>query len=92
MIQTKKLAGGLVATAAAALFLSGCATSHDSTYSNATADAGVAGVKCVGVNSCKGSSSCKTVNISCKGHNSCKGKGFVMLDKGACDQVGGKVG
>ena len=41
--------------------------------------------KCFGVNACKASKS------SCKAHNSCKGKGFVMVSKKACQQMGGEV-
>ncbi len=46
--------------------------------------------KCMGVNSCKGHSACKTATSSCKGLNSCKGKGFLELSKADCDSAGGK--
>ncbi len=36
-----------------------------------------ASVKCIGGNSCKGHSSCKSAGNSCKGQNSCKGKGWI---------------
>ena len=36
------------------------------------------GVKCGGVNACKGQSACKGSTNSCKGQNACKGQGFVM--------------
>ena len=49
-------------------------------------------VHCMGVNACKGHSSCKTANSECKGLNSCKGKGFVAVTKEVCEQLGGKVG
>jgi hypothetical protein len=49
-------------------------------------------VHCMGVNSCKGHSSCKTANSSCKGLNSCKGQGFVAVPQDVCDQLGGKAG
>ena len=45
--------------------------------------------KCMGANSCKGQSSCKTANSSCKGLNSCKGQGFLEMSKAECDAVGG---
>lgn len=44
-----------------------------------------ASVHCAGVNSCKGTSECKSANNSCKGMNSCKGQGWVSLSKTACE-------
>ena len=49
-------------------------------------------VQCLGVNSCKGQSECKTANSSCKGLNSCKGHGFLTMTKAKCKAAGGKVG
>jgi hypothetical protein len=49
-------------------------------------------VKCMGVNACKGHSSCKTASSACKGHNSCKGQGFVEVSEETCKQLGGKPG
>ena len=49
-------------------------------------------VHCMGVNACKGMSSCKTASSSCKGLNSCKGQGFVAVSKEVCEQLGGKPG
>lgn len=46
-------------------------------------------VQCVGVNSCKGHSDCKTATSSCKGLNACKGQGFLELTKAECDEQGG---
>ncbi len=46
--------------------------------------------KCMGVNSCKGHSACKTATSSCKGLNSCKGHGFLEMSKADCDTAGGK--
>lgn len=48
-------------------------------------------VHCMGVNSCKGQSSCATASSSCKGLNSCKGQGWVELTKEQCAEQGGKV-
>ena len=48
-------------------------------------------VKCVGGNTCKGHSACKTATSECKGLNACKGQGFVMVTKAACDELGGMV-
>ena len=51
-----------------------------------------AGVKCAGVNSCKGTSECKTATNECKGLNGCKGEGWVSKSSAeACHAEGGKV-
>ena len=77
MSTTKKIAGAAIATAAAALFAAGVASS-------ATPDSGTVMVKCYGANSCKGKAECKTAMNDCKGHNSCKGHGFVNMTERAC--------
>ena len=41
-------------------------------------------VHCYGVNSCKGTSDCKSGNHDCKGMNSCKGQGFKAESKKQC--------
>jgi hypothetical protein len=82
MITAKKLSGVALAAAAAAMFAGApVAASADSE----------AMVHCMGVNACKGKSSCATANNACKGQNSCKGKGFVAVSKQACEQLGGKM-
>jgi len=49
-------------------------------------------VKCGGVNSCKGTSACKTALSSCKGQNSCKGLGWSEVStESECTSKGGKV-
>ncbi len=48
-------------------------------------------VECMGVNACKGKSSCHTATHSCGGANACKGKGWVKVSKEVCDQLGGTV-
>jgi len=40
-------------------------------------DAGTATFKCEGINSCKGTSACKTAEHACKGQNECKGHGWL---------------
>ena len=77
--------GATMAIAAASLILSGAAVTS-------TAQAGDKNIKCVGVNACKGTSSCKTAASSCKGKNACKGKGFVVVSADVCKQIGGKKG
>ena len=49
-------------------------------------------VKCMGVNACKGLSSCKTATSACTGLNSCKGQGYVLMSAEACTAIGGKEG
>ena len=83
----KKTVGVTIATAAAALFISGAAMTAAPTTAHA-AD----GVKCVGANSCKGHGECKTASNDCKGMNSCKGKGWVSVKSAKeCADKGGKV-
>lgn len=48
-------------------------------------------IHCMGVNTCKGHSSCKSANNTCKGQNACKGQGFVEVSKEVCEQLGGTV-
>ena len=48
-------------------------------------------VKCSGINSCKGTSSCKTALSSCKGKNSCKGLGWTKTTARDCTEKGGKI-
>ena len=46
-------------------------------------------VECMGVNACKGKSSCAGAKSSCSGMNACKGQGWVKVSKDVCDQLGG---
>jgi hypothetical protein len=54
-------------------------------------------VKCYGINSCRGKStcmittnSCKVLN-KCKGQNSCRGKGFLFKHPEDCKRLGGST-
>ena len=76
--------GAVLAAAAFAMAIGGMAP--------APAQADDAKVQCLGVNSCKGQSECKTGNSSCKGLNECKGQGFLSMTKAECDDAGGKIG
>ncbi len=79
-IQTSKVrTGAMIALGAAALILSGCASSGAK-----TADSGSTNVACVGVNSCKGTSDCKTAGNACKGQNSCKTAKNACKGQGSC--------
>ncbi|MBX9676002.1 MAG: hypothetical protein CTY37_01745 [Methylotenera sp.] len=75
-VQTSK--GAMLALGAAALILSGCAGAGTKTAAN---DSNVA---CVGVNSCKGTSDCKTAATSCKGQNACKTAKNACKGQGSC--------
>ncbi|MEO7107847.1 MAG: hypothetical protein ABIZ09_15840 [Rhodoferax sp.] len=49
-------------------------------------------VHCAGINSCKGTSDCKTAKNECKGMNSCKGQGWnSKASAKACTDAGGTV-
>ncbi len=83
MDRAKRLTAIALATTAAAMFaLAPLSATH----------AGGKTVKCVGVNACKGKSSCKGPESAGKGQNSCKGHGWVAVTKEVCEQLGGKVG
>ena len=82
----KKTVGVTLATAAAALFITGASMTAAPTAAKAD------GVKCMGINSCKGHGSCKTAKNDCKGHNACKGQGWVSVGSAAdCTAKGGTV-
>lgn len=80
MITAKKISGVALAAAAATMFTLA--------PMNASAAAHKAG-KCVGANSCKGTSACATATSSCAGQNSCKGQGWVKSTKADCESKGG---
>lgn len=46
--------------------------------------------KCMGVNSCKGTSACHSEKNSCAGTNSCKGQGWMKMTEKACKEKKGK--
>lgn len=80
-----KLSGAVLATAVALAFMGTAVQAADS--SSATQ----AQVKCVGGNSCKGQSACKSASSDCKGQNACKGKGYMMSSSAKeCLAAGGK--
>ena len=80
-----KTKGMLIASAAAALVLSGAVT--------ARAEEKKAGdkVMCGGINSCKGQGACAGAGHSCGGQNACKGKGVVSTTAEDCKAKGGTV-
>jgi uncharacterized membrane protein len=48
-------------------------------------------VHCYGINTCKGTSDCKTASNECKGQNECKGSGFKAITAKACKAAGGSL-
>ncbi len=86
----------MLATSAAALVLSGCATHSNHSDKEAMAKdsmtkAGGGNVHCAGINSCKGTSECKTATSSCKGLNECAGHGYITTSAAECSAKGGKA-
>lgn len=81
-MNATKASGAAIATAAALLF---------STLTVGTAGAAEAKVQCMGVNSCKGQSACKTAQSACKGQNACKGQGFLEMTQKECDAAKAKM-
>ncbi len=76
---------GILAAAAASLFLAGAAGLAAAPASAAEK------VKCEGVNSCKGHSDCSTSTSECAGKNACKGKGFLELTPEECAATKAKL-
>ncbi|HXX30865.1 MAG TPA: hypothetical protein VEJ89_09110 [Myxococcaceae bacterium] len=83
----KTLKGAVVASAVASLFAAGAFAQADK-----PAPAADKGIKCSGVNSCKGTGSCAGAGHGCAGKNSCKGTGwsYTKTEKD-CTDKGGKV-
>ncbi len=86
-MERRTVSGALLAAAVGAMFLSAPLLAQSSSTNSASSS----NVKCIGGNSCKGQSSCKSANNGCMGQNSCKGKGWIttVLAK-ACTDKGGK--
>ena len=82
--MSKMKTGLSLATAAAFIALTGMSVAAPAAAADDT-------VKCFGVNSCKGSSDCKSGAHECKGQNSCKGQGFKDMSAQACTTAGGKT-
>jgi len=74
-----------MASAAAALFAMGAPLTVAHAADNMS-------VHCSGINSCKGTSDCKTAKNECKGMNSCKGQGWnAKASAKECTAAGGTV-
>jgi hypothetical protein len=83
--MTAKSKGFLVASAAAALFLSGAVTAR------AEDKMGGDQVICAGINACKGQGTCAGAGHACAGKNSCKGQGHSKTSAADCKSKGGTV-
>lgn len=79
------------ATLASAAALFALSTMAVATPSFAAEKGAAAAVHCYGVNSCKGTSDCKTAKNECKGLNDCKGHGFKEMTSKACEAAGGSL-
>ena len=85
-MKRNTIRGAVIATAMAGLLGTSIASiAH-------AGDAKEDGVKCAGINSCKGSGGCKSAKNECKGHNGCKGQGWMKVkDEAECKAKGGTV-
>jgi len=80
------LKGTLIAAAVAGLFLANGAMAADAEKSEAK------GIKCSGVNACKGHGACAGAGHECAGKNACKGQGVEKMSAAKeCTDKGGKV-
>ena len=84
----KNWKSAVMASAVAAMFAAQAAHAGDAEAPKTAAK----GVKCSGINSCKGKGGCAGAENSCKGQNGCKGKGWTMAkSEKACTSKGGTV-
>jgi hypothetical protein len=84
-MKMNKKSGTAIAATAAALLMAGAIAAP------AVSAGDKAGVKCYGVNDCKGHGKCKTAMNECAGHNACKGKGWVKMSAEDCKTKGGST-
>ncbi len=82
--------GFSIAVTAAMVAVAGTATVANAATADKTADKN-ADVHCYGINTCKGTSDCKSYGHECKGQNECKGQGFKAISTKACAKAGGKL-
>jgi hypothetical protein len=86
MLNSKKVVGFAIATAAAGLFAASATTMA---ASHVKPDG--AKVHCTGANACKGKGECAGKANSCKGQNACKAQGWVSSSSDKeCADKGGK--
>lgn len=88
-MKTSTVAGAMIATAVALAFAGSGLNAADAPSASTQAQQ----IKCLGANSCKGQSACKTATSDCQGKNSCAGKGYIVTaDAKSCEAKGGHVG
>jgi len=81
-----------LATASAVIALSNVAIVAPAQAKAPAAKGGAAEiVHCYGINTCKGTSDCKSGAHECKGQNDCKGQGFKAISAKACKSAGGRT-
>lgn len=86
--MTTTQSGSILVLAIAAL--AACAKQAPET--TAPSGATTSGVRCQGINSCKGMGECSFADHSCGKHTPCKGQGWLTVtDADACAAKGGKV-
>ncbi len=80
------------ATAAAMVAIAGSPVAAFAKHERMAASAeATAVVHCYGINTCKGSSDCKSYGHECKGQNECKGQGFKAISAQKCAKKGGSL-
>jgi hypothetical protein len=88
-METKYL-GSTLALAVAGLIASASLSANAGDAPAKSTTASTMTVRCMGINSCKGTGACSTATNSCHGANSCKGKGVTMVatEKECTDKKG----
>jgi len=86
-MKNQSLRGAALAALVASLFAGGAAAAHPGHGKDKAK-----GVKCAGINECKGKGECGGADSACRGLNDCKGKAWITVaSKKACEDKGGKV-
>jgi hypothetical protein len=88
-----KPSAALLATGVAAMLIA-CGADNAAKETTTPAAKKTASVKCVGINTCKGTSECGggPGGSSCHGQNACKGNGWVSVPtESDCTGKGGKL-
>ena len=80
------LSGAVIAAAVASMFASSAAAHPNHAKEKSK------GVKCAGINACKGRGECGGADSSCRGLNDCKGQSWITVaTRKQCADRGGKV-
>ena len=102
ILAMKDLRTALLSSAVASLFAAACSSTSPGSEQegkspangDATGTTAQASVKCVGINTCKGTSECQSVDgkSACQGQNECKGQGWITIpSEKECLEKGGTV-